>query len=105
MVRYLRAPLECRMSHDLEQPVLSRRGLRFASLAAAVTAVVIVVTGISTRKMADARLSQWTEDQAVPVVAVAAPDTHGKQTIIELPGRLEAFSQAQIFARVSGYIK
>jgi RND family efflux transporter MFP subunit len=79
--------------------------LRFASLAAAAAAVVIVVTGITTRKMADARLSEWTEDQAVPVVAVAAPDTRGKHTTIELPGRLEAFSQAQIFARVSGYIK
>jgi RND family efflux transporter MFP subunit len=93
------------MPSDPKQPVLSRRGLRFASLAAAVTAVVIVVTGITTRKMADARLSEWTEDQAVPMVAVAAPDTRGKQTTIELPGRLEAFTQAQIFARVSGYIK
>jgi RND family efflux transporter MFP subunit len=93
------------MPPDLKPPVLSRRGLRFASLTAAVTAVVIVVTGITTRKMADARLSEWTEDQAVPMVAVATPDTRGKQTTIELPGRLEAFSQAQIFARVSGYIK
>jgi RND family efflux transporter MFP subunit len=93
------------MPPDPKQPVLSRRRLRFASLAAAVTAVVIVVTGITTRKMADARLSEWTEDQAVPMVAVAAPDTRGKQTTIELPGRLEAFTQAQIFARVSGYIK
>ena len=55
--------------------------------------------------MADARLSEWTEDQAVPVVAVAAPDTRGKRATIDLPGRLEAYSQAQIFARVSGYIK
>ncbi len=29
--------------------------------------------GITTRKMADARLSEWTENQAVPVVAVIAP--------------------------------
>jgi RND family efflux transporter MFP subunit len=93
------------MSPDPKQPVLSRRGLRLASIAATVIAVVVVVTGITTRKKADARLSQWTEDQAVPMVAVATPDTHGKQTTIELPGRLEAFSQAQIFARVSGYIK
>ena len=61
------------MPPDPKQPVLSRRGLRFASLAAAAAAVVIVVTGITTRKMADARLSEWTEDQAIPVVAVATP--------------------------------
>jgi RND family efflux transporter MFP subunit len=55
--------------------------------------------------MADARLSEWTETQAVPVVSVIAPDTRGKQTTIKLPGRLEAYLQAQIYARVSGYIK
>jgi RND family efflux transporter MFP subunit len=85
--------------------VLSRRGLRIAGLAAAAGAAVIVGTGMTTRKMADARLSEWTENQAVPVVAVATPDLRGKSATIDLPGRLEAYSQAQIYARVSGYIK
>ena len=86
-------------------PVVSRRGLRLAALAGAVLVVVIVAQGITTRRMADARLSDWTENQAVPVVAVAAPDTRGKPTAIDLPGRLEAYSQAQLYARVSGYLK
>jgi RND family efflux transporter MFP subunit len=86
-------------------PILSRRGLRIAVIAIAAVAVVIVVQGITTRKMADARLSEWTENQALPVVAVAVPDTRGKRMTIDLPGRLEAYSQAQLFARVSGYIK
>jgi RND family efflux transporter MFP subunit len=85
--------------------VISRRGLRFAGLGLVAIAVVVVASGITTRKMADARLSEWTESQAVPVVAVAAPDTKSKRSSIDLPGRLEAYSQAQIFARVSGYIK
>ena len=68
-------------------------------------AAVVVATGIMTRRMADARLSEWTENQAVPVVAVALPDTQGKSTTLDLPGRLEAFSQAQLYARVSGYLK
>jgi len=42
---------------------------------------------------------------AVAVVAVAAPDTRGKPTAIDLPGRLEAYSQAQLYARVGGYLK
>jgi RND family efflux transporter MFP subunit len=94
-----------RMSPDSALTVLSRRALRMAGLAAATIAVVIVVMGVTTRKMAVARLSEWTENQAVPVVAVATPDTRGKLTTIVLPGRLEAYSQAQIYARVSGYIK
>jgi RND family efflux transporter MFP subunit len=93
------------MPSDPTPSVLSRRGLRFSAIAAVVLAVIIVVTGITTRRMADARLSEWTERQAVPVVAVATPDTRGKRTTIELPGRLEAYSQAQIFARVGGYLK
>jgi len=93
------------MSPDPARPILSRRGLRVAAVAAAAVAAVIVVQGIATRKMANARLSEWTEDRALPVVAVATPDTRGKRTTIDLPGRLEAYSQAQLFARVSGYIK
>jgi RND family efflux transporter MFP subunit len=90
---------------DPTRSVLSRRGLRIAGMAVAASAAVIVGTGISSRKMADARLSEWTESQAVPVVAVATPDLQGKSATLDLPGRLEAYSQAQIYARVSGYLK
>jgi RND family efflux transporter MFP subunit len=85
--------------------VVSRRGLTVAGLGALGIVAVIVAMGITTRKMADAKLREWTENQAVPVVAVALPDTRGKRTTFELPGRLEAYTQAQIFARVSGYVK
>jgi RND family efflux transporter MFP subunit len=93
------------MSPDPGQTALSRRRLRLAGIAVAAVVVVIVAQGIMTRRMADARLSEWTENQALPVVAVKIPDTRGKRTVIDLPGRLEAYSQAQLFARVSGYIK
>jgi RND family efflux transporter MFP subunit len=93
------------MSPELEKPELSRGKLRFAGATALVVLAVVVVTGITSRKAADARLTEWTEKQAVPVVSVATPDTHGQRAAIELPGRLEAYTQAQIFARVSGYIK
>src|ERR1700760_4035168 len=93
------------MSPQLEKPKLSRGKLRFAGATAAVVLVTVVVTGITSRRSADARLSEWTEKEAVPVVAVATPDTRGQHAAIELPGRLEAYTQAQIYARVSGYIK
>jgi RND family efflux transporter MFP subunit len=90
---------------DPSRSVLSRRGLRIAGIGTATAAAVIVGTGITSRKVADARLSEWTESQAVPVVAVATPDLQGKSATLDLPGRLEAYSQAQIYARVSGYLK
>src|SRR5882724_109974 len=86
-------------------PVLTRRGLRVTAVVAAIVAGAVVVMGITTRRMADARLSTWTENQAVPTVAVALPAALGKRTTIDLPGRLEAYSQAQLYARVSGYLK
>jgi RND family efflux transporter MFP subunit len=86
-------------------PAVSRRGLYIAGLSALIVGVVIVAFGITTRKIADAKLQEWTENQAVPVVAVAAPDLRGKTTTFSLPGRLEAYTQAQIYARVSGYVK
>jgi RND family efflux transporter MFP subunit len=87
------------------QPAVSRRGLYIAGLSGAILIVVVVVAGITTRKIADAKLQEWTESQAVPVVAVAVPDTRGKATTFSLPGRLEAYTQAQMYARVTGYVK
>jgi RND family efflux transporter MFP subunit len=85
--------------------VVSRRGLRLTGIVLILIAAGVVLSGIMTRRMADARLSEWAEAQAVPVVAVAPPDSRGKRTTIDLPGRLEAYSQAQLYARVSGYLK
>jgi RND family efflux transporter MFP subunit len=93
------------MLPESDSPPVSRRGLYIAGISAALIAAVIVVVGIATRKIADAKLQEWTEIQAVPVVAVAPPDTRGKKTTFSLPGRLEAYIQAQIYARVTGYVK
>jgi RND family efflux transporter MFP subunit len=97
------------MSHEpAEQPAaapLSRRRLRLAGLVMVVIAAIVVGMGITTRRMADARLNEWTERVAIPTVAVALPDDRGRRTTIDLPGRLEAYSQAQLYARVSGYLK
>lgn len=86
-------------------PVVSRRGLYFTGILLAAVAAIVVVMGITTRKMADAKLNEWTEEQSIPVVAVAMPDTRGRKMTLDLPGRLEAYTQAQIYARVSGYVK
>ncbi|MBN8939302.1 MAG: efflux RND transporter periplasmic adaptor subunit [Rhizobiales bacterium] len=86
-------------------PVLSRRMLRFSALLIAGLAAAVVGLGINTRKTADARLNAWTESQAVPYVSVIAPDAKARRISIDLPGRLEAYAQAQLFARVSGYLK
>jgi RND family efflux transporter MFP subunit len=71
----------------------------------AIAAVLVVVTGIRAREDSSTKLREWTDSQAVPTVAVVAPDARVLNATIDLPGRLEAYYRAPIFARVSGYLK
>jgi RND family efflux transporter MFP subunit len=93
------------MPRDTASATSSFRRLKLFGLFAAIAAVVIVATGIGSRERSSARLREWTEAQAVPTVAVAVPSRHALSPFINLPGRLEAFSRAPIYARVSGYLK
>jgi RND family efflux transporter MFP subunit len=93
------------MPPDTPSSSVSRRGLGIAALVTVALAGLIVVSGVMTRETANARLRDWTEQRAVPVVNVALPDTKAKRATLDLPGRLDAYSQAQLFARVSGYIR
>jgi RND family efflux transporter MFP subunit len=86
-------------------PSTSRRVLRATGIIGAAVAVLVVVTGIASRETSDARLSEWTERQAIPTVAAIRPDPRGRVTTLDLPGRLEAYYRAQIYARSSGYLK
>jgi RND family efflux transporter MFP subunit len=63
------------------------------------------VTGIRAREDSSTKLREWTDNQAIPTVAVVLPDAKVLNATIDLPGRLEAYSRAPIFARVSGYLK
>jgi membrane fusion protein, multidrug efflux system len=92
------------MSTEQSSPV-SLRKLRIFGLLAAAAAVLIVVTGIRARESSDANLRDWTDKQAIPSVAVTLPDAKVLNAHLDLPGRLEAYYRAPIFARVSGYLK
>jgi RND family efflux transporter MFP subunit len=81
------------------------RGLRITGAIAVVVALIIVAHGVITRAAEGSRLHDWTEAQALPTVAVISPGNNANSSGLELPGRLEAFTRAPIYARVSGYLK
>ena len=81
------------------------RKLRVAAVAAAALVALLVVTGIGERETGGARLRDWTEAQAVPTVALVSLNPQPGVASLDLPGRLEAATQAPIYARVSGYVK
>ncbi len=84
---------------------VSRWKLGLFGLVVGVGLVFTVVTGIRAREDNESKLKQWTDDQAVPTVAVINPDAKVLNNSLELPGRLEAYYRAPIFARVNGYLK
>jgi membrane fusion protein, multidrug efflux system len=87
------------------RPPVSRRKLGIFGLLAGIAAVLVVITGIRAREDSDTKLKEWTDTQAIPTVAVALPDAKVLNPTLDLPGRLEAYNRAPIFARVSGYLK
>jgi RND family efflux transporter MFP subunit len=89
---------------DQIKPVSGRK-LRLFGIAAGIVVVLVVVSGIVEREKSSADLREWTEAQAIPTVAVALPGVKTADPTITLPGRLEAYSRAPIYARVSGYLK
>jgi len=84
---------------------ITPRRLKIAAIVAIVIALVVVAYGIASRASDESRLKQWTAAQAIPTVTVIQPSTSGVGESIVLPGRLEAFYRAPIYARVSGYLK
>ena len=87
------------------RPPVSRRKLGMFGGAAVIAALMLVISGIRAREDSSARLREWTDSQAVPPVAVIFAESGALTATIDLPGRLEAYYRAPIFARVNGYLK
>lgn len=79
---------------------LKRLGLLILVLALAVAAI-----GIALRYRHGSELQARAGDASVPVVAVVQPDGGGAGGEMVLPGNLEAFNSAAIYARTNGYVK
>jgi RND family efflux transporter MFP subunit len=79
--------------------------LRLAGLMAGACAVVAVGWGVFARAKDSHDLKTWTNAQAVPTVKVFNPAPADGQQGLELPGQLQAYNEAPIYARVPGYLK
>jgi len=81
------------------------RRLRLVGGAFALLAVAVVAHGMVSRAAQNSRLHELTEAQSVPTVAIVAPTNVQDHASLDLPGRLEAYIRAPIYARVPGYLK
>jgi len=92
------------MPTEPRSPV-SRRKLGIFGVVVLIGAGFIVATGIRAREESGAKLKEWTDSQAIPPVAVIFAEAGALTATIDLPGRLEAYYRAPIFARVNGYLR
>jgi RND family efflux transporter MFP subunit len=81
------------------------RRLRLTGICFVILLVAILAYGLASRAAQSSRLHTLTEAQAIPNVSVAEPSSEENRSGLELPGRLEAFIRAPIYARVPGYLK
>ena len=77
----------------------------FMLLLIVVIVAMVVIWGISSRREANAQLSQETKDLAIPTVSVIHPKAGAPVQEIVLPGDMQPFTDAPIFARTNGYLK
>ncbi|MBV8226232.1 MAG: efflux RND transporter periplasmic adaptor subunit [Verrucomicrobia bacterium] len=66
---------------------------------------VIIFSGIQSRLNAEKKLEGTVRSGAIPVVTVVHPEATSKAQEIELPGTTQAYTEAPIYARTSGYLK
>jgi RND family efflux transporter MFP subunit len=70
-----------------------------------VVVVAIVVLGIGWRLWRARTTAAWTDDQAIPTVQVIKPASNKNGGVLNLPGEVQAFTAAPIYAQVSGYVR
>jgi len=79
--------------------------LRLAGIIAIAVIALVVVIGLVTRVTASRDVSEWTDANALPAVSVISLNANKKTGDLTLPGNVQAFNSAPIYARVSGYLK
>jgi RND family efflux transporter MFP subunit len=90
-------------SEDIKAP--SRRSLLTAATAAVVLVAVVVGYGFTERAQSKQEVVEWTATQAIPTVALAPLIPGSSYQKLTLPGNIQPFNRAAIYARVSGYVK
>src|SRR4051812_45362045 len=78
----------------------------FTTLFAVVLMLAVFGTLTVLRRQADMRaLGMETEANAMPTVGVIHPTVEGAQDDLVLPGTLQPFAEAPVYARASGYLR
>lgn len=84
---------------------VSRGWLWTALIAASVLAAVVVFNGLQVRAKDAAQLKVLADKQSTVTVNVITPTSNTDASALSLPGRIEAYTRAPLYSRISGYLK
>lgn len=90
---------------DTPQARAALRRLKRVALYVLLAAIIIAAWGIFTRVQSRAALKREAQQSSVPVVLVTSPKHTDSSDELVLPGDVQAFTDAPIYARTSGYLK
>jgi RND family efflux transporter MFP subunit len=86
-------------------PEVSRRTLLTMVVVVLIMAVVFATVGILRRVHANTELEKYTDANAAPPVSLEQPVFEKDAREIVLPGNMQAYTLAPIYARTTGYVK
>jgi RND family efflux transporter MFP subunit len=91
----------------LERSSRMRKAVRlsFAAVVGIVAVAGVIFAGVIPRLRARAQVRQETIDRAIPTVMVIQPQHAAPAQEIMLPGSIQPFTNAPIYARTNGYLK
>jgi membrane fusion protein, multidrug efflux system len=90
---------------DPRSPVFSRSKLWIGSIILGLVAAYVLAQGLLARTADNLQLKELADKQSVRTVKVITPALSPASPSMDLPGRIEAFSKAPLYARISGYLK
>jgi RND family efflux transporter MFP subunit len=95
--------------HSNPEPDILRHAmpprLKFYGVVALCVAGVIVVAGLAMRYYSSLTTAQWTEDQAIPSVETITLEGTAAGGALNLPGDVQPFTNAPIYAQISGTVQ
>lgn len=90
-------------SEDIKAP--GRKSLLTAAAAAVLIAGIVLSYGFIGRAQSKQEVVDWTNTHAIPTVGLAGLIPGSSHQTLTLPGNIQPFNRAAIFARVNGYVK
>jgi RND family efflux transporter MFP subunit len=84
---------------------MSNKKIRRYAIIGLVVAIALAVWGEVSRVLARSELAKENTEAAIPTVATVTAEPSSAGELLVLPGAVQAFMEAPIYARTSGYLK